>query len=256
MSSENPLSGRAQKSVWMGLPDLSRRAVVSELMDGACSYQDFRQCLHDLAQVNRVSLGYRPTLQWLEQIVHLSFPAHPLHIVDVGCGGGDMLRRIERWAAKWRIPVRLTGMDMNPFAIRAAREFTPANSEIQWIVGEAGSLETAAEPIDLVISSLFTHHLADDELIRFLMWMERVTRQGWFINDLYRSQAYYFGFKALALAARWHRFVRNDGPISFLRSFLPAEWERYAKASGLSPISIRIDNRWPARLCVARSKQP
>jgi SAM-dependent methyltransferase len=255
MSFEKPLSERAQKCALKGLPKLPYRAALSELMDGPCLYQDFRQCLHDLAQVNRVSLAYRPTLQWLEQFVHLRSPEHPLHIVDVGCGGGDMLRRIERWAAQRQLPVRLTGLDMNPFAIRAAHEATPTNSEIQWIVGEAGSMDTAAESIDLVISSLFTHHLADDEIIRFLMWMERVTHHGWFINDLYRSQASYFGFKALAQAAGWHRFVRHDGPISILRSFLPAEWKRYAEASGLSPASIRIDNRWPGRLCVARTKQ-
>jgi SAM-dependent methyltransferase len=255
MSCENPSSERAQNFEWKGPPDLSCRAALSEMMDGSCIYPDFRQCLHDLAQVNRTVFAYRPTLQWLEQFVHLSLPAQPLHIVDVGCGGGDMLRRIERWAAQRRLPVRLTGLDMNPFAIRAAREFTPAKSEIQWIVGEAGSLESGAEPIDVVISSLFTHHLADDEIVRFLIWMEGVAHYGWFINDLYRSRTSYLGFKALALAARWHRFVRHDGPVSILRSFLPAEWQRYAEASGLLPGSIRIDNRWPARLCVARMKQ-
>jgi SAM-dependent methyltransferase len=256
MSSDNPFSAQAQKCASKGLPDLSCRAAVSELMDGSCLYQDFRQCLRDLAQVNRVTLAYRPTLQWLEQFVHLPSPESPLHIMDVGCGAGDMLRRIERWAAQRQLPVRLTGLDMNPFAIRAAREFTSADSEIQWIVGEADSPETATEPIDLVISSLFTHHLADDEIVRFLTWMERVTHYGWFINDLYRSQKYYLGFKALAVAARWHHFVRHDGPISILRSFLPVEWKRYAEASGLSSASIRIDNHWPARLCVARIKQP
>ncbi|MGB6193287.1 MAG: methyltransferase domain-containing protein [Terracidiphilus sp.] len=232
------------------------RAEISEWMDEPCSYSDLRQCLHDLAQVNRITFAYRPTLQWLGLVVRQSDGRHPLHIVDVGCGGGDMLRRIEDWAVRERIAVRLTGIDLNPLAVRAAREFTPTESRIQWIVGEMESIDTLCDPIDLVISSLFTHHLADDAIERFLAWMERVARLGWFINDLYRSRISYLGFKTMAAAMRWHRFVRHDGPVSIRRAFLPAEWGRYAEASGLDTDSIHIDLRWPARLCVARMKQP
>src|SRR5271156_365361 len=134
--------------------DFSRRADLSELLDEPCSYKDLRGCLRDLEQVNRVSFGYRPTLEWLEQFVPQS--NHALHIVDVGCGGGDMLRRIESWAARKRVAVKLTGVDLNPHAIRAARELTRAESRIEWIAGEAYSLNSDLGPIDVVISSLFT----------------------------------------------------------------------------------------------------
>jgi SAM-dependent methyltransferase len=233
-------------------PDFSRRSDLSELMDSPCSYEDLRKCLRDLACVNRVTFAYRPTLRWLEQLSGLPNGERPLHIVDVGCGGGDMLRYIERWAERKHIAIRLTGIDRNPDAIRAAQEFTHADSAIRWIVGEAYSFDSEAEPVDLVISSLFTHHLSDEGILRFLGWMERVACRGWFVNDLYRNRVSYLGFKILAWAARWHRFVRHDGPVSICRAFLPNEWRRYAEESGLSPDSIRIDVRWPARLCVAR----
>ena len=75
--------------------DYSRRVSpreLPELMDGDCSYEDFHGCLRSLEQVNRWLLGYRPTLAWLE---HLPRSLHrPLHIVDVGSGGGDLLRQI------------------------------------------------------------------------------------------------------------------------------------------------------------------
>jgi SAM-dependent methyltransferase len=233
--------------------DFSRRAHLSELMDEPCSYEQLRACLRDLEQVNRVTLGYRPTLAWLEQIAE-GFHGDPMHVVDVGCGGGDMLRRIERWAAGRGIDLRLTGIDLNPYAVRAARESTDADSKIRWIAGKAFSFGDAGDPIDLVISSLFTHHLGDDGIRQFLQWMERVARRGWFINDLYRSRTSYFGFKALATAARWHHFVRHDGPVSFRRAFLPEEWRRYVEAAGLSPNGVQIFTKWPARLCVARVK--
>jgi SAM-dependent methyltransferase len=256
MPFESALRDKTRNSKVEEPSDFRARAQLSEWMDEPCSYPDLRECLRDLAKVNRITLAYRPTLQWLEQVVQRSGGTHALHIVDVGCGGGDILRRIEDWAWGKRISVRLTGIDLNPLAIRVAREFTPIDSRIRWIVGKMDSIDTAADPVDLVISSLFTHHLADDEIVRFLAWMDSVARRGWFINDLYRSRISYFGFKTMAVAARWHHFVRHDGPISIRRAFLPSDWRRYAEASGLPADSVYIDLRWPARVCVARMKKP
>lgn len=232
------------------------RAQLSEWMDEPCSHSDLGACLRDLARVNRITLAYRPTLQWLDYAVQRSPKQRPLHIVDVGCGGGDMLRRIEGWAAREQLAIRLTGIDSNPLAIRIAREVTPIDSTIQWVAGTMNAIDSASDPIDFVISSLFTHHLADDQIVRFLIWMERVARGGWFINDLRRSRLSCLGFTIMATAARWHRFVRHDGPVSIRRAFLRAEWEQYAADSGLAAGSVHIDTHWPARLCVARLKKP
>ena len=73
-----------------------------ELMDGACSYEDFRGCLRSLEQINRWLFGYRPTLAWLNRLEHTSHD--PIHIVDIGSGGGDMLRQIAGWAASVALP--------------------------------------------------------------------------------------------------------------------------------------------------------
>lgn len=231
--------------------DFSHRAHLSEWMDEPCSYEEFRDCLRDLEKVNRMVGAYRPTLKWLEQFAPIG--GEPLRIVDVGCGGGDMLRRIEAWAARRGVAVQLTGIDLNPYAARAAREFTANGSTIEWVTGDAFSY-TTAEPIDVVISSLFTHHLTDEEIVRFAMWMERVAERGWFINDLHRKPMPYYGFAALAWVMRWHRFVRHDGPVSIRRSFLREDWERYCASAGLSGGDVRIEEVRPARLCVSRDK--
>ena len=57
-----------------------------ELMDGDCSYGDFRGCLQSLEQINRWLLGYRPTLAWLERLPH-GF-RDPAHIVDDPAASG------------------------------------------------------------------------------------------------------------------------------------------------------------------------
>jgi len=233
------------------IPNFSRRAQLSEWMDEPGTYADFRACLRDLMKVNRMVLSYQPTLRWLEQFVRIANA--PLHIVDVGCGGGDMLRRIDSWARSRKVAVKLTGIDRNPFAAHAAREFSGAMNSIEWITSDALSYRPPAK-IDLVISSLFTHHLLDGEIVRFLQWMEQVAERGWFVNDLGRGRISYYGFKLLAHGMRWHRFVRHDGPVSIRRSFRSDDWRLYIREARLVPNTVNIFDAWPGRLCVARVK--
>jgi SAM-dependent methyltransferase len=247
-----PSSAVVPPAVWP--VDLTRRAEPEELpewMDEPCSYADFRQCLVDLGQVNRLTLAARPTLDFLERLTRMpSGPKGPLRIVDIGFGGGDMLRRIERWAKRGGIAVQLTGIDLNPYAAQAAREFT-GSSAIEWITGDAFS---NAKPCDVVLSALFTHHLATDEIVRFLAWSEATAARGWFVNDLCREATPYRLFGGLARVMRWHRFVQHDGPVSFRRAFREDDWQRLILSAGMAQDGI-TQKRWmPGRLCVGRIK--
>ncbi len=227
------------------------RAQLTELMDEPASYEQFRGCLHDLERVNRIVLAYRPTLRWLRQFSGPS--ALPLHILDVGSGGGDMLRRIERWASARMLTVQLTGLDLNPHAARASRESAPASSRIEWVTGDVFAYSPRRR-VDLIISSIFTHHLTDAQIVRFIQWMEQTAARGWFINDLSRGRLSYHLFRVLARLMRWHPFVVHDGPVSIQRSFRPEDWRRYLAAAGLARNEATIFPAWPGRLCVSRVK--
>lgn len=241
----------AERLAWHGVPELSGRARLTELMDGPCTYKEFRDCLRDLAKVNRMTRAHKLTMQWLAAVVREYTEPRPLHIVDIGCGGGDLLRSVEQWAAREQVTVRLTGIDVHPYAIRAAREFTDATSSIRWQVSDAHDF-AANEPVDFVVSSQMAHHMRDEEIVQFLKWMERTAARGWLVNDLYRTRAAFVGFRMLAWAARWHRFVRNDGPVSIRRGFRSQDWQQYVELAGLAADSVRIEAHWPARICVGR----
>jgi SAM-dependent methyltransferase len=234
--------------------DLSRRANLVEMMDQPCSYEELRGCLHDIARVNRLTFAYLPTMSWMEELIatHPS-PTQPLRVVDVGCGDGDMLRRIHAWAAKRGVPVALTGIDLNPDAIRAAKEATSPAQRIQWIVGDALSNSEMGD-IDVVICSLLTHHLTDPQIVQFLQWTEWTTRRGWFVNDLHRKAVPYQLFRLWAPFTTWHPFVKNDGAVSIRRSFVVDDWKRLCAAAGLDGSAVSIREYRPARLCVGRIK--
>ncbi|GAC1424420.1 MAG: class I SAM-dependent methyltransferase [Acidobacteriaceae bacterium] len=235
--------------------DFSRRADLEELMDGPCSYEELRACLHDISRVNRLTFAYRPTMNFLSRALRdRSSAKRTVKIVDVGCGYGDTLRKIERWAQKQGIAVSLLGADLNPHAIRAASEATPPESHIRWYAGDVRYCDEAAGA-DLIICSLVTHHLPEPEIVALLQWMERTARRGWFICDLHRMPLPYHLFSLLMRGPWWHRFIRHDGMASIRRSFQRQDWERMCVSAGVGG-AVVLREYTPARLCVERLKLP
>lgn len=222
-----------------------------ELMDGECSYEEFRRCLRSLQQVNRWLLGYRPTLAWLARLPRGL--RDPVHVLDVGCGGGDLLRQVAAWARRLGIAVHLTGIDINSHATRAAEELTPKEFGVAWVTCDALAYEPEM-PVDVVVSSLTAHHLEDEEIVRLLQWMEDTARLGWFLNDLERSGWTSATFRWAAKMVRLHRFVRHDGPVSFRRAFREEDWVRLLETAEVPWETLTIERWRPGRLCVGRWK--
>jgi SAM-dependent methyltransferase len=235
--------------------DFSRRSELTEWMDTEdVSFEEFRACLSDLARVNRLTLAYRPTLKFLERVARAQHGAsRPLEIVDVGSGYGDMLREIAAWARRRGVPVSLTGIDLHPWSQRAAVEATRPECGIRWVQADALAY-TPPNGIDVVVSSLFTHHLPDPLVVRFIAWMEQQARVGWFINDLHRHPLPYHFFQRFAKLARYHRFVQHDGPISIARAFSSSDWCRLLREAGVDPSLVSIAWNMPFRLTVGRLK--
>ncbi len=229
-------------------------AELPEWMDEPCPTEVLRGCLSNLETMNRLTMSYRPTLGFLSRVVERS-PRRELHVVDVGSGYGDMLRVVAQWAARRRVRLRLTGVDLNPQTAGIAREATAAaglpENAIEWRTGDAMTDLSTQSP-DVVVSSLVTHHMAHEEIVRFLRWMEGSARVGWFVNDLERQVMPARGFTLLARVLRWHPFLHHDGPVSFRRAFRVADWEAFLREAEVPAGAARIAKRFPARLCVER----
>jgi SAM-dependent methyltransferase len=243
--------------------DFTRRAQLEEEMDRPCGYEELRGALRHLAWVNRLTRAHRPVMRWVEQVANSISPKHPtsenpptphpLKIVDVGCGYGDMLRRIERWATRRNIAVELIGVDVNANAVRAAREASPASSRIAWVHGDVFAC-AEADGADLVTATGMMHHLPEAEIVRLLEWMERTARIGWLIVDLHRKPVPYRVFDLMTRIGWWHPFIRPDGLASIRRSFLAEDWQRLCAAAGLDAGAVSIREHRPARLIVERMR--
>jgi SAM-dependent methyltransferase len=237
--------------------DLAHRSTALELMDGeGVGYEEFRDCLVDLAKVNRLTRAYPPTLSFFDRLLGRARAlGRPLEVVDVGSGYGDMLRAIDAWAVRSRVAVKLTGVDLNPWSRRAAEAATPRGRPIHWVTADAFEYRPPSG-IDVVVSSLFTHHLPNPLVAHFLRWMDSTARIGWFVNDLHRHAVPFHFFRHFAKVARFHRFVQHDGPVSIARAFTVSDWERLISAAGLERNKVSIRWKVPFRLTVESTRAP
>jgi 2-polyprenyl-3-methyl-5-hydroxy-6-metoxy-1,4-benzoquinol methylase len=230
--------------------DLSRRSDLPEEMnDDTTPPEVFDRCLTELAAVNRLTLTHRPTLRFLARATSDWPRGAPVSVLDVAYGDGDLLRAIHRWAVRAGLVPVLAGVDLDPRSAAIAAAATPAGVAIDWRTGDV--FDHVPEPApDFIVSSQFTHHLTDAQVVAFIRWMERYARRGWLIADVQRHAIPYYGFRVLAWIMRWHRIIRQDGTISIARAFRMSEWRKLLAEAGVTLAKVR----WhvPFRLTVAR----
>jgi 2-polyprenyl-3-methyl-5-hydroxy-6-metoxy-1,4-benzoquinol methylase len=213
--------------------DFSARAELTEQMDAPeLDEASYQRCLQDLAAVNRVTFTHRPTLRWLACATRRYPKGMMLSVLDVAYGQGDLLRAIARWAKKRGFVAQLSGVDLNPRSAIAANAATPPGLAINYRTGDVFDFSPAPLP-DYIVTSQFTHHLTDQEVVRLLHWLEAHAKRGWHIADLHRHPFAYYGFPLLARLMRWHAIVRNDGRISIARAFTRRDWEALLRQAGL-----------------------
>ena len=223
---------------------LETRAIAEELMDDpSLDAGVYTQVMRDLGRVNSVTMARLPTLEFLDRALS---GRKQFRLLDVGYGGGDMLRAIANWAAKRGISADLVGVDLNPRSESAAKDATPTTMPIRYITGDYADM--AGEGFDFIVSSLVAHHMTRAELIAFLRFMDANAARGWFINDLHRHGFAWLGYPLLAGLMRWHPIVRHDGRLSIARSYRPGEWPPLLDEAGLR--GARVRRVFPFRLCV------
>jgi SAM-dependent methyltransferase len=234
--------------------DLKRRSAEPELMDiEASDLATLEACLRDLERINRWTGAYRITVRWLERLLDRHRLRRPLVLVDVGCGYGDMLRRIAAFAEHRDVALDLIGVDLNPHAAVAAARATPPGRQIRYLTCDVFHLPPSIRP-DVVISALFAHHLDDARLVRFLRWMDKRAPLGWLVNDLRRHVVPYLIARFVPPVLCMNRMVRNDAPVSVARAFQRQDWDCVLETAGLADEPTTIAACFPFRFAVGRIK--
>lgn len=228
------------------MPDFSHRSSQSELMDDfSIADERLANALVDLRRVNRYLGGNAATMKHLTPLIRKARPDAPLEVLDVATGGADFPEFLMREAVRQGWHVQPTGLDLNEATLAYARaaldDRLPPRlaGQIDLRQGDALQLPVPDNAFDVGVTSLFMHHLNDDEAVQMLQELDRTTRLGFIVNDLHRHPLAYYGVQAWGRVTRASVFFRHDAPVSVLRGFTRDELQILVRRAGLSHARIR-----------------
>jgi len=206
------------------MPDFSKRSEGIEIMDDLqCSGEVVDQTLRELEVINTWLGGNQVTINGLEKLLNLISTSEEITIIDVGCGGGDMLRLIDRWAKRKNKKVKLIGIDANPNIIDFAKNNLSDFPHIEFKAIDIFSPEFQSIKCDVVIGTLFFHHFDQEQLGSFFAELKKQVRIGIVINDIHRHTLAYYSIKMLTGLFSKSAMVKFDAPLSVLRAFTKNE---------------------------------
>jgi SAM-dependent methyltransferase len=140
-------------------------------------------------------------------------------VIDVGCGSGELLRMIAKFARASSRKASLVGLDLNEISAAITASESRDFAEISSVRGDAFHLPFDDDAFDYAISSLFFHHLTDPQIVEVLREMSRVSRRGVLVIDLHRDPVAYVGYKIFCFVFRISELVRHDGSLSIKKGF-------------------------------------
>jgi 2-polyprenyl-3-methyl-5-hydroxy-6-metoxy-1,4-benzoquinol methylase len=215
------------------------------------------------ADRHRHALGGLERINWLSGSAGILWPSirrlaeetngEPLRILDVACGAGDLSIALFRRAARAGLNVQLEAADISSRALEhAQRRAEAAAARIHFIQRDAlhGDLPSS---YDVVFSSLFLHHLNEEQAVSLLQRMARAARRMVLVSDLARSR---LGWTAAYLVTRLlttSEVVHTDGPLSVEGAFTPEEVLDLAHRAGLRRASVV--RRWPFRFLLTWTRE-
>ena len=219
---------------------LKERSDQFEIMDDmSMSGPELKRTLDLLASINLYLGGNALTLNGVEKMMASVSKEEPIRIVDLGCGNGDMLRKLHLFGKKMGYDLELLGIDANPASVAYATELSEGMSNVSFSTVNIFSPEFREMEYDIAIATLFMHHFSDEEITELISGIKKKSRIGVLVNDLHRSEMAYGLFWVISLFFGNH-VARNDGLISIRKSFRRKDLEKYAQeVKGKSSIQWR-----------------
>lgn len=199
--------------------------------------------LRGLSRLNRLSFVVGPFWRRIEPLLREA--NGPLSLIDIACGGGDLAIGLAQRAAQAGLPLRVHGSDISSRAIEfAAMRAAQSRVEVEFFQEDAFFTD-AAQQRDIVVNSLFLHHLSREDAVAFLRHSADRAEKLFLLDDLVRN---HFGLGLTYLATTLFGgtyVVRKDGPQSVRAAFTTNEFGQLAREAGIdNPVIAR---HWPFR---------
>lgn len=206
-----------------------RRTVIPELLDSdAGTPSEIAASLSDLNRINRWFGGIMTT-EFLVERVAGELTAKSLSLLEVAAGAGAVPTAVTAALARIGVQIEVTLLD------RATSHLK--NGHRRAVAGDALALPFSDGSFDLVSSSLFVHHLAPHEVVRFVNEGLRVCRAAVLINDLVRHPAH-LGLVYAGMPLYRGRLTRHDAPASVRQAYTVNEMRDLLRKSQAARVEI------------------
>jgi 2-polyprenyl-3-methyl-5-hydroxy-6-metoxy-1,4-benzoquinol methylase len=216
--------------------DLTARSYKKELLDGNdIPFEAIKQNMKELNIINTLLGGHAISIMGLQKMIsqkQQNTNNKPLLVCEIGCGGGDNIKAMNKWCKKNNIAAGFMGIDIKKECIDYAKGQCK-DIEASWMVSPYEKVKFEKRP-DVIFSSLFCHHFNETELTFMLQWMKNNATTGFFINDLHRHCIAYYSIKLLTRLFATSYLVKNDAPLSVARGFTKKEWLQILHTAGIN----------------------
>jgi len=211
-----------------------------EIMDDfALEGNALKLALDKIAQINQLLGGNRLTLKGVAKLLKKKSNSSPVRIVDIGCGNGDMLRRLADFGSQNNLNLELIGVDANAFTVNYAIDLSKNYPNIKYRCEDVFGQSFNELNFDIGLCTLTLHHFKNDEIIELLTLLNKNSKLGFVINDLHRNFIAYQLFQGLCFVFQMNEMSRKDGLTSILKGFKKEELIAFSKNLRFKKYSIQ-----------------
>lgn len=198
-----------------------------------------KESLDKIALINQLLGGNKLTLKGVFKLLKKVPDSNIITIVDVGCGNGDMLRKLADFGYKNNLNLELIGIDANSFTVNYAKHLSRNYSNISYRCEDIFDKSFRKLKYDIALCTLTLHHFKNNEITQILNLFYTNSKLGFVINDLHRSVIAYRLFQAVCFVFGLNEMSRKDGLTSILRGFKKQELIAFSENLKFKKYSIR-----------------
>jgi ubiquinone/menaquinone biosynthesis C-methylase UbiE len=220
------------------LPPPPRRDQGELIDEAGHDFALFRESFLDMRIVNHTFGGTSAVLKPLHRMIGEMHSSEAVSVLDIGTGSADIPLALAGELRGMGRPFEITAIDNHPDVLRVARQETANEPAIRVAEGDVLNLPFADGAFDFATCSLTFHHLGQDGCVRAMKEMDRVTRNGWVVNDGERTWLTLLLLAAFTPLVTRNPLTRHDAIASVWRCFTRDEMADLVRRAGFPDADV------------------
>lgn len=225
------------------LSPVRKRSLKPEMMDCPDLHPHLHE--HALKGLRRINLMSQAAPQIFNVLKNFSLKYGPLKILDVATGAGDVPIQLWELARHKGLAFEVHACDKSETALKYAEEEARKRKTLVRFFQMDVERDSFPQEYDVIVNSLFLHHLSMLQTLRFIKKIAQAARHGIILNDLQRSLPGLVVAEAGCRLLTSSSVVHYDGPQSVRAAYTVREIRRLAERAGLR--NVKIKTAWPFR---------